>query len=138
MKHYGIESKDVENLRQKYGSNSLSKRKNNSFFKLLVESLGDPIIKILLVALAIKIVFLFKDFDWFETIGILIAVFLSTFISTISEYGSEAAFNRLQEESSKIVVKVLRDNIVKEIPIDEVVVTDVVLLSSGDKIPPDG
>lgn len=138
MKHYGIESKDVENLRQKYGSNSLSKRKNNSFFKLLVESLGDPIIKILLVALAIKIVFLFKDFDWFETIGILIAVFLSTFISTISEYGSEAAFNRLQEESSKIVVKVLRDNIVKEIPIDEVVVTDVVLLSSGDKIPADG
>ncbi|MDE5888527.1 MAG: HAD-IC family P-type ATPase, partial [Bacilli bacterium] len=138
MKHYGIKSKDVEKLREKYGSNSLSKKKNNSFFKLLVESLGDPIIKILLVALAIKVVFLFKDFDWFETIGILIAVFLSTFISTISEYGSEAAFNRLQEESSKIVVKVLRDNIVKEIPIDEVVVTDVILLSSGDKIPADG
>lgn len=138
MKHYGIKSKDVEPLKEKYGSNSLSKRKNNSFFKLLVESLGDPIIKILLVALAIKIVFLFKDFDWFETIGILIAVFLSTFISTISEYGSEAAFNRLQEESSKIVVKVLRDNIVKEIPIEDVVVTDVILLSSGDKIPADG
>lgn len=138
MKHYGIKSKDVASLREKYGSNSLSKKKNNSFFKLLVESLGDPIIKILLVALAIKVVFLFKDFDWFETIGILIAVFLSTFISTISEYGSEAAFNRLQEESSKIVVKVLRDNDVKEIPIDEVVVTDVILLSSGDKIPADG
>lgn len=138
MKHYGIKSKDVESLREKYGSNSLSKRKNNSFFKLLVESLGDPIIKILLVALAIKVIFLFKDFDWFETIGILIAVFLSTFISTISEYGSEAAFSRLQEESSKIVVKVLRDNKVKEIPIDEVVVTDIILLSSGDKIPADG
>jgi len=138
MKHYGIKSKDVEKLKELYGSNSLSKKNKNSFLKLLVESFSDPIIRILLIALAIKIVFLFKDFDWFETIGILIAVFLSTFISTISEYGSEAAFNRLQEESSKITVKVLRDNSVKEIPIDEVVVTDVILLSSGDKIPADG
>lgn len=138
MKHYGIKSKDVESLREKYGSNSLSKKNKNGFFKLLVESFSDPIIRILLIALAIKIVFLFKDFDWFETLGILIAVFLSTFISTISEYGSEAAFNRLQEESSKITVKVLRDNVIQEIPIDDVVVTDVVLLSSGDKVPADG
>ncbi len=138
MKHYGIKSKDVEFLREKYGSNSLSKKNKNGFLKLLVESFSDPIIRILLIALAIKIVFLFKDFDWFETLGILIAVFLSTFISTISEYGSEAAFTRLQEESSKITVKVLRDNVVKVIPIDDVVVTDVVLLSSGDKIPADG
>ena len=42
------------------------------------KSLGDPIIKILLVALAIKTVFLFQDFDWFETLGIMIAIFLST------------------------------------------------------------
>lgn len=138
MKHNGISSKDVEILREKYGSNSLGNAKKNSFLKLLVESLGDPIIKILLIALAIKIVFLFKDFNWFETLGILIAIFLSTFISTLSEYGSEAAFNKLQEEASRIIVKVLRDNIVKEIPIDEVVENDVILLSSGDKIPADG
>ena len=40
-----------------------------------VETLGDPIIKILLTALIIKTIFLFKDFDWFETLGILIAIF---------------------------------------------------------------
>jgi len=138
MKGQGVKSEDVVFLRKKYGSNEISQVKGNSFWKLLLESLGDPIIKILLVALAIKVVFLFRDFDWFETLGILIAVFLATFISTISEYGSEAAFQRLQEESSQIVVKVLRDGVVKEIPIGEVVVGDVVLLSSGDKIPADG
>lgn len=138
MKHYGINEKDVEILRKKYGSNTINQTKKNSFIKLLIESLGDPIIKILLIALAIKIIFLFKDFDWFETIGILIAVFLATFISTISEYGSEAAFRKLQEESSKIIVKVFRDKVIKEISIDDVVVNDVVLLSSGDKIPADG
>lgn len=138
MNEKGVKSEDVAVLRKQYGSNELSKVKGNGFFKLLLESLGDPIIKILLVALAIKVVFLFRDFDWFETLGILIAVFLATFISTISEYGSEAAFQRLQEESSKILVKVLRDGVIKEIPIAEVVIQDVVLLSSGDKIPADG
>lgn len=138
MNEKGVKSEDVAVLRKKYGSNEISKVKGNGFFKLLLESLGDPIIKILLVALAIKVVFLFRDFDWFETLGILIAVFLATFISTISEYGSEAAFQRLQEESSQILVKVLRDGVIKEIPIAEVVVTDIVLLSSGDKVPADG
>src|SRR5699024_4426382 len=96
------------------------------------------IIKILLIALAIKVVFLFQDSNYFETLGILIAIFLASFISTISEYGSEAAFRRLQEESSKISVKVLRNGKVMEIPIEEVVKNDVVVLQSGDRIPADG
>lgn len=135
---FGLSLEEVEKNRKKYGNNSLTEVKTNSFFHLLLESLGDPIIKILLVALAIKIVFMFKDFDYFETLGILIAIFLASFISTISEYGSEAAFKRLQEESSKIITKVLRAGSIIEIPIDEVVVGDLVLLGSGDKIPADG
>lgn len=134
----GLTKTEVEENRKKYGNNNISNVKTNGFLKLLLESLGDPIIKILLVALAIKVVFLFKDFDYFETLGILIAIFLASFISTISEYGSEAAFRRLQEESSKIKVRVKRENRVLEIPIEEVVVNDLVLLSSGDKIPADG
>ncbi len=138
MNRNGLSSEDVVLNRKQYGSNEISKVKGRGFGKLLLESLGDPIIKILLIALAIKVVFLFRNFDWFETIGILIAVFLATFISTISEYGSEAAFERLQEESSKIVVKVLRDGKIQEISIDDVVVNDIILLLSGDKIPADG
>lgn len=134
----GLSKEEVEANRKKYGNNNISNVKTNGFFKLLLESLGDPIIKILLVALAIKVVFLFKDFDYFETLGILIAIFLASFISTISEYGSEAAFRRLQEESSKIKVRVKRENKVIEIPIEEVVVKDLVVLQSGDKIPADG
>ena len=136
--YQGNRKEEVEINRKKYGTNKISNVKKNSFFKLLLESLGDPIIKILLVALAIKIVFLFRDFDYFETLGILIAIFLASFISTISEYGSEAAFRRLQEESSKLKVKVIRDFILQEIPIDDVVVNDIVVLQSGDKVPADG
>ncbi len=136
--YYGLNNEEVELNRKKYGTNSITNVKTKGFFKLLLESLGDPIIKILLIALAIKVVFLFQDSNYFETLGILIAIFLASFISTISEYGSEAAFRRLQEESSKILVKVLRNGKVTEIPIEEVVKNDIIVLESGDRIPADG
>lgn len=138
MKWMGLTEKEVEKQRKEYGSNSITEIKKKGFLKLLLESLGDPIIKILLVALAIKVVFLFRDFDWFETLGILIAIFLATFISTMSEYGSEEAFKRLQEESEKTFVKVLRNGKIKEVALEEIVVGDIVVLSSGDAIPADG
>ncbi len=138
MNIQGLTEEQVVENRKKYGDNALVKKKKNSFLRLLLESLGDPIIKILLIALAVKVVVLFKNFDWFETIGILIAIFLASFISSISEYGSEAAFERLGEEAAKIKVKVRRENTIQEIEINEVVKEDIVLLNTGDKIPADG
>ncbi len=132
-----IETEVIIN-RKKYGENKLTKKREDTFLKLLLESLGDPIIKILLIALALKTLFLFKNFDWYETIGIVLAIFLASFISTISEYGSNQAFKRLQAESKRIKCRVRRDNKIKEILIEEVVVNDIVLLSSGDSIPADG
>ncbi len=134
----GLTDKQVLEKRKKYGTNEIKKGKTNSFMSLLIESLADPIIKILLIALAIKIVFLFRDFDWYETLGILIAIFLASFISTISEYGSEKAFNRLQEESSKLKCNVKRNNKITQINTSMVVKDDIVLLQQGDKVPADG
>ena len=134
----GLTDEQVIQNAKKYGTNKINPQKKESFFRLFIETLGDPIIKILLIALAIKTVFLFKDFDWFETIGIVIAIFLASFISTISEYGSEKAFEKLQEESSKIKCRVRRNGKIVEVNIDDIVCNDIVLLSSGDKIPADG
>lgn len=134
----GLNDNEVEISIKKYGTNKLESKKSNSFIKLLIISLGDPIIKILLIALAIKVIFLIKSFDWYETIGIVIAIFLASFISSISEYGSEKAFIKLQEESSKTKCRVKRNNIVYEINVDDIVVGDIIYLSSGDKIPADG
>lgn len=139
MKNYsGLTDKEVLESRKKYGTNEITNDNKNSFIKLLVESLGDPIIKILLIALFVKIVFLFSDFNWFETLGILIAIFLASLVSSVSEYGSEKAFNKLQEESQKLKCKVKRSGNVCEIYASEVVVNDIVVLESGDKIPADG
>ncbi len=134
----GLSNEEVIKSRDKYGSNALVMIKKDSFFKSLIRSLGDPIIKILLIALGIKTIFLIQDFDWYETVGIVIAIFLASFISTISEYGSEKAFLKLQSEAEAIKVKVRRDGKTLLIDINDVVVGDIILLESGDRIVADG
>ena len=134
----GLTNEEVIINRRKYGSNTFSRKKQDSFLKLLLETFSDPIIKILLIALGIKTIFLIRDFDWYETVGIVLAILIASLISSISEYGSSKAFNKLTEETSKINVRVRRNGEVITIPIDEVVVNDIVILSEGDKIPADG
>jgi len=134
----GLSEEEVLESREKNGSNIITNKKRNTFLEMFIQSLGDPIIRILIIALGIKLVFLIKDFDWYETVGIVIAIFLASFISTISEYGSEKAFEKLQEDASKIKCRVRRNGKIKEITIDDVVVGDMVLLEVGDKVPADG
>ena len=134
----GLTEKQVVESRKKYGTNEINVGKKDSFWHLFIESLGDPIIRILLIALGIKTIFLIKDFDWYETVGIVIAILIASIISTISEYGSSKAFERLMLESSKIKCRVKRNGKPVEIPIDEIVVGDILLLASGDKIGADG
>ena len=134
----GLTYIEVKKNRELYGDNSIKIHKKNSFIKQYLSSLSDPIIRILLIALGIKLVFLFKDFNIYETIGIVISILLASLISTISEYSSEKAFEKLDEDSSKIKCKVLRDSKIKETDIEDIVVNDIVLLQMGDRIPADG
>ena len=134
----GLTDEQVIKNRKKYGDNSIGEYKKNSFIRLVINSLGDPIIRILLIALAVKTIFLFKNFDWYETIGILIAIMTASFISSISEYGSDKAFATLMEEASNIKCRVKRNKNITEISVNDVVVDDLVLLESGDMVPADG
>ena len=134
----GLSDKEVIINREKYGENIFTKKKQDTFFKLLLETFSDPIIKILLIALGIKTIFLIRDFDWYETVGIVLAILVASLISSISEYGSMRAFNKLTEETSKINVRVKRAGNIQSIPLSDVVVNDLVVLSTGDRVPADG
>lgn len=134
----GLNAQEVAISRKKYGNNLFTRRKRKSFFMKYLESFGDPIIKILMMALAVNILMTFHTHNIFETVGIGIAVFLSTFVSTLSEYGSETAFLRLQREAEKLFCRVKRAGVLSEIAIGEIVVGDIVYLEAGEKIPADG
>ncbi|MBQ6824619.1 MAG: calcium-translocating P-type ATPase, PMCA-type [Clostridia bacterium] len=137
-KQFGLTEEQVRASRKQYGSNTLSRKKRKSFLLQFLSSFGDPIIKILLAALAINVLFLFQNADWFEAVGIAVAIFLATFISTLSEYGSESAFLELQNNASNTTCRVQRANGILPLPTSEIVVGDLVLLQAGERIPADG
>ena len=106
IKDQGLSEREVEFSREKYGKNSLSVRPTRSFISHFFSNLGDPVIKILLAALAVNLVFVFRGGDIAETVGIAISVFLAAFISTLSERGGESAFKRLSEKCAAEQVRV--------------------------------
>ena len=134
----GLTSEEVLSSRKLNGSNKITEKKKTTIFGLIIEAMNDPIIKILLIALGVKILFFLNDSDIYETIGIIVAIILATVISSLSEYGSEKAFQKLSKSTSNILVKVIRDGVVKNVSIEEVVKGDYVYLESGDKVPADG
>ncbi|MGF6907614.1 calcium-translocating P-type ATPase, PMCA-type [Fusobacterium sp. PH5-44] len=139
MKKIGLTNEEVQLSKEKYGNNQVTEQETESFLDKLKGNFGDPMIKILCVALIINVIFAFMGkAEWYDSLGIAIAVLLATLVSTYSEYSNENAFQKLQEEASRIMCKVYRNNKVIEISINDIVVGDVVLLQTGDKIPADG
>ena len=134
----GLTEEQVAASREAHGKNVLSRKKKKGFIRQFVGNLGDPIIKVLLCALGIHILLMFRQADWLETVGIAMSVFVATLISTVSEYGSEAAFARLSESCGAGACRVRRAGLVRQVAADEIVVGDVVLLQAGDMIPADG
>lgn len=134
----GLSSVEVERSRQKYGDNSMPRQKTQTFIQRFFSNFGDPIIKILLAALCINIIFMLKNFDIFEAIGIFVAIMTATLVSTISEYGSEMAFEKLRSESENVRCRVMRNGEILYVKESELVVGDLVFISAGDKVPADG
>ena len=134
----GLTAEEVEKSRALHGDNSLKKEKHKGFFKRFLENLSDPIIKILLVALGVQILLTLGNCNYIEIAGILCAILISTSVSTLSEYGSERAFEKLESEGASTLVNVRRDGRILSVDISEIVVGDVVFLTAGERIPADG
>lgn len=137
VKEYiGLTDDEALRSKERYGGNSFTERKRVPFFKKLFESFCDPIIKILFCALVITL--LLPGGGIYETVGIAVTIVISTVVSTLSEYGSERAFRKMQEEASVAKCTVIRGGIRREAYVCDVVVGDAVCVKAGDMIPADG
>ncbi len=135
----GLSEKEVNTSREKHGSNGLTEQASSTFWDKLIENAKDPMILILVVALVVVIFLSFMGYtEWYEGVGIAVAVALATLVATFSEFKNEQTFQKLQEEASRIFLNVFRNGELRLIPIDEIVVGDYVFLQPGDKVPADG
>lgn len=136
----GLSIGEVEESRKKNGSNELTQMPTDSLVKKFMLGFKDPMIMILLAALAIQfIMFYFGLAEWFEPVGVLIAIVIANGVSAISEYKQEGKASSLKaDEEAKQEAKVLRDGCVRLVHVSEIVVGDIVFLQSGDRIAADG
>ena len=136
----GLSKKAVEESRKRYGTNALTQIPPEPLWKKILEGFKDPMIMILLVALVVQaVLFLLGEAEWFEPVGILIAIMIANGVASISENKQENKASALkEEEEAKETAKVIRDGQLEEIHVNEVVVGDIVYLQAGDKIPADG
>lgn len=145
--HYtGLSDSQVLESRKKYGENILTPPEKESLWARFFEKFTDPIIVILLIALALSIgVSCYEFFTghatasaFFEPAGILIAVLLATVVGFLFELNANKKFEVLNKVNDNTLVKVVRNGNVCQIPKKEVVVGDIVILETGEEVPADG
>ena len=134
----GLDSKEVEKSREEFGSNTLTPPKRERWYHLLLEKFKDPIIKLLIVAAILSLITGYFNGSMIESIGIVIAILLATFIAFINEYRAGKEFDILNKVNDNTPVKVCREGAVETIPKSQVVKGDIVIVEQGDEVPADG
>ena len=136
----------VRESRAKNGVNILTPPEKEPLWKQFLGKFTDPLIIILLIAgfLSVGIslyeyIGLGKDWEtFFEPIGIFVAVFLATGIAFIFELKADKEFAILNQVNDDELVEVIRNGNATTIPKKDIVVGDIVILTTGAEIPADG
>lgn len=145
--YQGLTKQEVEESKRLYGENILTPPEKASLWSQFLEKFDDPIIKILLVAWGLSMIIAgvhcwgpeAKGFTAFlEPIGIFFAIMLASCVGFFFEVKANRAFEVLNTVNDDILVKVIREWHICQIPRKEVVVGDIVVLETGEEIPADG
>ena len=143
----GLTEEQAAQSKQQYGTNALAKKEAESLWSMFIGAFNDIWIKVLCLALVLKIVLailgvivpaLGGENDVIEIISIVLAIALATGFSTLSEYRNTSRSEALQEEYNKTYAKVFRNGKLVKILTSDIVKGDTILIQAGDKVPVDG
>ena len=136
----GIDSSSVETRRGVFGTNVLPQVPPKSFFFLWFQNLKDPIIIMLMAAALVSTVLgvaVPEERDqnaWTEGVAIWVAVAVVSLVGAGNDWSKDRSFQKLNAQKDVIDVKVLRDGVECLVLSTEVVVGDIVMLDTGDKV----
>lgn len=139
----GIEAtkKDLEERRNKYGSNVPKERKVKTVCQIIGEQLSDTFVILLLIAAAVSLAIgIWKEgiaTGWIDGLSIFIAVTIITVVNTVNESGKEKQFQALMNEGDKAKSTVIRNSVTVLIDSEELLVGDIVKIENSKKIQAD-
>ena len=135
----GLSEAEVVKSQEKYGKNIIIEKPPATLWERIKDGFSDPMIKLLCAIVIIMLVlFAFGQAEWYEPVGTAIAILLVTIISAKTGMASDDEYRKLKNQTKAEPVKVKRNGVVTVIDIEDIVVGDIVILQSGDKIPADG
>jgi P-type Ca2+ transporter type 2C len=140
----GVKSDSIAGRIETYGTNVVKKIPPKSFWCILWDTVNDPLLWILCFSATIATTFglVFEEQrenkEWVEGVAIWITVLVIVSIGTYNDYKQELAFHKLNSKNDEYLVKVIRDGEEQQISNKDIVVGDLIVLESGDKIPADG
>lgn len=139
MNFNGLNNEEVKTNRATYGNNKIVEAEPKKFWKEWVANFEDPMLKLLVgITILMAIIAVLGFTEWFEVIGILVSVSIVTLISTKTTMTSDSEYRKLKENNSYEECKVYRNGKVEIIDVNDIVVGDLVIVQSGEKIHADG
>lgn len=145
----GLSSTEAQKRLEGNGRNEIKEKKKKSWFKIFLSELNDPMIFVLLAAIAVTIgvslydtikvikeggAFSFVNTgDWPDVVIILAVIMLNALIGTIQEIKAQNSLEALKKMSSPLV-NVIRDGKRQRIKSAELVKGDIVIIDEGDTI----
>ncbi|MCD7726440.1 MAG: cation-translocating P-type ATPase [Clostridiales bacterium] len=128
----GLSRREAMERKARYGANKLKDQEKKSVAQMLLEQLNDPLILILIVAMAISL--MLRELG--DAIIIVTVVALNAAIGIIQEGKAGRAVEALKKISAPQAV-VLRDGERLQVPAEDLVQGDIVLLEAGNMVPAD-
>src|ERR1019366_6915087 len=128
----GLSNEEAGNRLKQYGPNTFKARSRSSSFILFLLQFKSPITLLLIAAAFLSMGLA----DFTDAIIILIIILVSSFLGFWQEKGAADAIDKLLK-MVQIRCRIVRDGKESELPVENVVPGDLIILSAGDVIPGD-
>lgn len=128
----GLSTREANSRLKKYGLNTLKEKEKISPVKIFLEQFNDVIIWVLIVATILSGLMGEKA----DAITIFVIIVINGSLGFIQEYKTEKSLESLKNMAAP-TAKVMRDGKIKVINAMELVIGDVILIESGDRVPAD-